>query len=91
MRLRLDGGSFAPSVQYRNWEIHKVFPQFRYFRLSQNPSSPALAELFRGSLSKNEKQIAISFDRQTELVPLSKITYIEAQKQYVVVHTDTQQ
>ena len=43
------------------------------------------------NLGKNEKQLAISFDRQTELVPLSKITYIEAQKQYVVVHTDTQE
>ena len=51
----------------------------------------AVLDRAAGNLSKNEKQIAISFDRQTELVPLSKITYIEAQKQYVVVHTDTQQ
>ena len=43
------------------------------------------------NLNKNEKQLCISFDRQTELVPLSKITFIEAQKQYVVVHTETQE
>lgn len=43
------------------------------------------------NMGKNERQLAISFDRQTEIVPLSKIAYIEAQKQYVVVHTDTQE
>ena len=43
------------------------------------------------NLGKNEKQLSISFDRQIELVPLSRITYIEAQKQYVVVHTNTQE
>lgn len=51
----------------------------------------AVLDKAAGNLRKNEKQLAISFDRQTELVPLSKITYIEAQKQYVVVHTDTQE
>ena len=43
------------------------------------------------NLGKNEKQLRISFDRQTELVPLSRITYIEAQKQYVLVHTDARE
>lgn len=40
------------------------------------------------NLDKQEKRLLITFDRQTEFVPLSKITYIEAQKQYVVVHTE---
>ncbi|MGN1027628.1 MAG: LytR/AlgR family response regulator transcription factor [Faecousia sp.] len=44
-----------------------------------------------GNLKKNEKQLCITFDRQTELVPLSKITYIEAQKQYVMIHTETRE
>ena len=43
------------------------------------------------NLNKNERQICISFDRQMEFLPLSKITYIEAQKQYVVVHTEKQE
>lgn len=48
----------------------------------------AVLDKAAGNLRKNEKQLAITFDRQTELVPLSRITYIEAQKQYAVIHTD---
>lgn len=40
-----------------------------------------------GNLQKAEKRLRVTFDRETELVALSKITYIEAQKQYVVIHT----
>lgn len=43
------------------------------------------------NLNKRARQLCISFDRQTELVPLGEITYIEAQKQYVAVHTDTRE
>ncbi len=43
------------------------------------------------NLGKQEKRLRVAFDRQTEWIPLSRITYIEAQKQYVVVHTDTQE
>lgn len=39
------GGSFAPSTQFRKWEIHKVFPHFQNFRLGQNPSPNLLAPL----------------------------------------------
>lgn len=42
-------------------------------------------------LAKKEKRLAVSFDRETEYVPLNRITYIEAQKQYVVVRTETQE
>lgn len=38
-------------------------------------------------LAKREKRLSITFDRQTDFVPLSKILYIEAQKQYVLIHT----
>lgn len=39
------------------------------------------------NLSKTEKQLRIAHDRQTEFVPLSEILYVEAQKQYVAIHT----
>ncbi len=39
------------------------------------------------NLAKSEKRLCITFDRQTDYIPLSIITYIEAQKQYVVIHT----
>ena len=38
-------------------------------------------------IEKREKMLSVTFDRQTDLVPLSKILYIEAQKQYVLIHT----
>jgi len=38
-------------------------------------------------LAKKEKMLSVTFDRQTHMVPLSKIFYIEAQKQYVLIHT----
>lgn len=43
-----------------------------------------------GNLGKQEKRLCVTFDRQTAFIPLSRITYIEAQKQYVAIHTDTQ-
>jgi len=39
-------------------------------------------------LTKSEKMLSVTFDRQTDLVPLSRILYIEAQKQYVLIHTE---
>ncbi len=41
------------------------------------------------NLGGQEKRLRVAFDRQEELIPLSQITYIEAQKQYVAVHTET--
>lgn len=43
------------------------------------------------NLAKQEKCLRITFDRQTEFVALRSITYIEAQRQYVVIHTDTRE
>ena len=40
------------------------------------------------NLKKAEKRLCITFDRQTDYIPLSQITYIEAQKQYVMIYTD---
>lgn len=39
------------------------------------------------NLAKSEKRLCITYDRQTDFVPLSQITYIEAQKQYILIHT----
>ena len=49
-RLRLDSGSFSPSMQNEKPEIHKVFPGFPFFCLTKNLSLPALADLIRASL-----------------------------------------
>ena len=38
------------------------------------------------NLAKKEKYLTISFERELEMVPLSQIMYIEAQKQYVSIH-----
>lgn len=39
------------------------------------------------NLEKAEKRIRITHDRQVDFVPLSQITYIEVQKQYVLIQT----
>ena len=39
------------------------------------------------NLSKAEKRLCITYDRQIDYVPLNKIMYIESQKQYVHIHT----
>jgi len=39
------------------------------------------------NLGKYERRLCVTFDRQTVFVPLRQIMYIEAQKQYVEIHT----
>ena len=39
------------------------------------------------NLSKSEKRLRVTHDRQIDLIPLSRILYVEAQKQYVLIHT----
>ena len=39
------------------------------------------------NLAKSEKRLSITYDRQTDFVPLSQVMYIEAQKQYILIHT----
>ena len=45
----MDGGSFAPLVQFEKREIHTVFLRFSNFPSKQNLSPPPLADLIRGS------------------------------------------
>ena len=39
------------------------------------------------NLAKSEKRLSVYHERQTDFVPLSQIYYIEAQKQYILIHT----
>ncbi len=39
------------------------------------------------NIRKAEKQLCITFDRRTDYVSLNQIYYVEAQKQYVAIHT----
>ena len=47
----------------------------------------AVLDKAAANLAKSEKRLCITHDRQTDFIPLSQITYIEAQKQYVEIHT----
>ena len=47
----------------------------------------AVLDKAAANLAKAEKRLCITHDRQTDFIPLSQITYIEAQKQYVEIHT----
>lgn len=39
------------------------------------------------NIARSEKRLCVTFERETEYIPLSKIHYIEAQKQYVLIYT----
>lgn len=40
------------------------------------------------NLGKQEKVLKVIFDRQTDFIPLDRILYLEAQKQFVCIHTE---
>lgn len=48
----------------------------------------AVLDRAAANLAKPEKRLRVSFDRQSVFVPLDRILYIEAQKQYVRIHTE---
>ena len=50
----------------------------------------AVLDKAAANLAKSEKRLCITHDRQTDFIPLSQITYIEAQKQYVDIHTENE-
>ncbi len=47
----------------------------------------AVLDKAAANMAKSEKRLCVTYDRQTDFIPLSQITYIEAQKQYVEIHT----
>ena len=46
----------------------------------------AVLDRAAANLAKTEKRLCVTYDRRTDFVPLSQIYYIEAQKQYVLIH-----
>lgn len=55
---------------------------------------PVSSEKLRGVLDRAaanlagaEKRLCVTYDRRTDFVPLSQILYVEAQRQYVLIHT----
>ena len=42
------------------------------------------------NLAKTEKRLCVTYERRTDFVPLSQILYVEAQRQYVLIHTFTE-
>lgn len=47
----------------------------------------AVLDKAAANLGKTEKRLCVTYDRNTDLVPLSRILYVEAQRQYVLIHT----
>lgn len=39
------------------------------------------------NLGRAERRLSVTHDRRTDFVPLSQVLYVEAQKQYVLIHT----
>ena len=53
-------------------------------------SQDKLFEVLSRAANKCEcsvKKLKVSFDRETKLIPISHIMYVEAQKQYVIIHS----
>ena len=48
----------------------------------------AVLDRAAANLRKTEKRLKVIFDRQTDFVPFDRILYIEADKQFVCIHTD---
>lgn len=47
----------------------------------------AVLDKAAANLAKAEKRICVTYERRTEFVPFSQILYVEAQRQYVLIHT----
>lgn len=47
----------------------------------------AVLQKAAANLEKMERRLRVTYDHRTDLLPFSQILYIEAQKQYVLIHT----
>lgn len=98
----MNGVELAKTIRRENESVQMVFitgfPDFiaegydvSALHYLMKPVSPEKLEcvLDKGNaaLKRSEKQLLVTFDRNTELVLLRNINYIEAQKQYVLIHT----
>lgn len=98
----LNGLELAKIIRQHNTVVQLVFitgfPDFiaEGYEVSalhylMKPVSPeklsAVLDKAAANLAKTEKRLAVVIDRKTEFIPFSRIFYIEAQKQYVLIHT----
>lgn len=47
----------------------------------------AVLDKAASNLAKTEKRLCVTYERRTDFVPFSQILYVEAQRQYVLIHT----
>lgn len=101
----MDGVTLAKRIRRDNETIQLVFitgfPDFLaegyevsalHYLMKPVAKEKLFAVLDRAAanLAKTEKRLAVTFDRETAFLPLRQILYIEAQKQYVLIHTEEQ-
>lgn len=99
----MDGVELAKRIRARDETVQLIFitgyPDFiaegyevsaLHYLMKPVPSDKLFSVLSRaaGNIKKAEKCLHVVYDRQTDVVPLSRILYIEAQRQYVVIHTN---
>lgn len=97
----MNGVELAKAIRKQNESVQLVFitgfPDFiaEGYEVSalhylMKPVSPdklsAVLEKAAVNLAKSEKTLCVIHDRSTDFLPLSKILYVEAQKQYVLIH-----
>ncbi len=102
----MDGVSLARHIRQENESVQIIFitgfPDFisegyevsALHYLMKPVSSEKLSAVLdkaAANLTKTEKRLCVTFDRETHFIPLSRIYYIEAQKQYVIIHTDNKE
>ncbi len=90
-RVREDGGAVQivfitgyPDFIAEGYEVsalHYLMKPVSYEKLC------AVLERAAANLAKAEKRLCVTYDRSTDFVPLSQILYIEAQRQWVLIHT----
>ena len=83
----INGVELAKKIRQENNALQIIFitgfPDF----MEEGFEVSALLDRAVTNLGKKEKRLPIPFDRETEFVPLSRILYLEAQKQYVRIRT----
>lgn len=90
-RVREDGGAAQivfitgyPDFIAEGYEVsalHYLMKPVSYEKLCE------VLERAVSNLAKAEKRLCVTYDRSTDFVPLSQILYIEAQRQWVLIHT----
>lgn len=70
------------SQGYEVYALHYLLKPIDTGKLHAVPDRAA------SNLKKAEKRLTVTFDRQTDFVPFDRISYIEARRQFVDIHTD---